>query len=64
MQSQFIPNLGSVKTFGGFLVPPQLDVTICEFKFITSSLVSWIKIGPATIIKTTGRINISKGTKV
>lgn len=31
----------SVKAKGIFLIPPQLDVTICDFKFSNSALFSW-----------------------
>src|SRR6185503_12680124 len=31
----------SVKAEGSFLLPPQLDVAFCDFKFSNSSLVNW-----------------------
>ena len=31
----------SVNTYGIFLIPPQLEVTNCDFKFSSSSFVNW-----------------------
>jgi len=30
-----------VKALGGFRVPPQLDITICDFKISNSNSVNW-----------------------